>query len=194
MLSKLEAVNLILDGIGEDPVNSLTSGNPDAEAAERRLDRTKIDVLSKGWHCNTREDVQFTADANGYITVTGSAIDVDTVGTSGSTDVVLDSSDSKLIDRENNTKIFTVGKTLRCRVVYNLDWDVLPYSLRRYIAARAAREFQGSAMGSAELDGFTSRDEQIALAEAVSADMATRDLNILKANRNWGRPRVRRWR
>ena len=45
-LSKLEAVNIILDGIGETPVSSLDSGLPDAEAAETKLNEihtTKAD-------------------------------------------------------------------------------------------------------------------------------------------------------
>ena len=36
-LSKIEAVNIVLESIGEAPVSSLTSGLPDAEAAESKV-------------------------------------------------------------------------------------------------------------------------------------------------------------
>ena len=46
-LSKLEAVNIILDGIGETPVSSLDSGLPDAEAAETKLNEIHKTVCQK---------------------------------------------------------------------------------------------------------------------------------------------------
>ena len=48
-LTKLEAVNMVLDAIGESPVSSLTSGLPDAEAAEAKLDEVRVEILSRGW-------------------------------------------------------------------------------------------------------------------------------------------------
>ena len=51
-LTKLEAVNIVLDAIGESPVSSLTSGLPDAEAAEAKLDEVRTEILSRGWHQN----------------------------------------------------------------------------------------------------------------------------------------------
>ena len=47
MLTKLEAVNIVLDSIGETPVSSLTSGLPDAESAEAKLDEVTTEVLAK---------------------------------------------------------------------------------------------------------------------------------------------------
>jgi hypothetical protein len=42
MLTKLQAVNIILDSIGETPISSLTSGLPDGESAEAKLDEVKL--------------------------------------------------------------------------------------------------------------------------------------------------------
>ena len=53
MLTKIEAVNIILNVIGETPVSSLASGLPDAEAAELKLDQTVKEVLAKGWQQNS---------------------------------------------------------------------------------------------------------------------------------------------
>jgi len=39
MLTKIEAVNIILNVIGETPVSSLASGLPDAEAADSNWTR-----------------------------------------------------------------------------------------------------------------------------------------------------------
>jgi hypothetical protein len=51
--TKLDAVNTILIGIGEAPVNTLGSGLQEAEIAEVVLDNINREVQSKGWTFNT---------------------------------------------------------------------------------------------------------------------------------------------
>ena len=48
--TKLEAVNIMLSTIGENPVNSLTSGLVDAELAETILGSVSKAVQSEGWN------------------------------------------------------------------------------------------------------------------------------------------------
>lgn len=194
-MTKLEAVNLMLDAIGEDPVNSLSSGNPDAEDAERRLGSVTKDVLDVGWHYNTRIR-ELVADNSGYITVPGNALSVDTVDKDAHLDVVV--VNSRLYDLDEETDVWTVGRKVKCQIIYSFDFADLPYALQRYIAARAAREFQESVMGSVSLDSFTARQEQMALenlnghqAEKDDFNMVT-DNGLLGAalyrnNRFWGR-------
>ena len=59
-MTKLEAVNLMLDSIGESPVSSLSSGLADAETAERIFNQVDKDVQAVGWHVNC---LLYTSDA-----------------------------------------------------------------------------------------------------------------------------------
>lgn len=184
MLSRLDAVNAMLEAIGEDPVNSLTSGNPDAEAAVRKLDAVKTKILADGWHCNTRESITLTANASGVITAPGNCLSIDTVGWSRRYDVILKG--TTLFNRGEDTATFPVGLRLQVDYTLDLEWDDLTYTLKQYIAARAAREFQAGAISSTTLDSFVSRDEIDALFKAKAEDMNTRDINMLRDNPNSG--------
>ena len=142
--TKLEAVNELLDAIGEDPVSSLSSGLDDAEAAERILDRISKRVQKTGWHCNTDEELTLVRDLDGNISVPQNTLKIDTVGLSRCINVVMKG--DRLYDVKNKT--FTFDQSLICRVVYELDFEELTSALQDYITAIAAREFQASVMGS----------------------------------------------
>lgn len=86
-LTKLEAVNIILDAIGETPVSSLESGLPDAEAAETKLNEINKTVQAKGWHQNTEKKLKLMPDSNKNIIVPANYLRVDTTGTSQATNV-----------------------------------------------------------------------------------------------------------
>ena len=86
-LTKLEAVNIILDSIGETPVSSLESGLPDAEAAVTKLDEINKTVQSKGWHQNTEKKLKLVPDSNKNIVVANNYLRVDTTGTTKSINV-----------------------------------------------------------------------------------------------------------
>ena len=77
MLTKLDAVNIVLNSIGETPVSSLTSGLPDAEAAESKLDGTIKEVLAKGWHQNLERGIIMSRNRDGEIVVPRQYLRVD---------------------------------------------------------------------------------------------------------------------
>ncbi|SVB25525.1 uncharacterized protein METZ01_LOCUS178379, partial [marine metagenome] len=60
--SKLDAINSMLIGIGEAPVNTLNSGLQEAEVAEIVLDSISREVQSAGWVFNT--DIRYTLSPN----------------------------------------------------------------------------------------------------------------------------------
>jgi hypothetical protein len=69
-LSKLEAVNALLESIGHSHVAALdTGGFSDAAQAERVLDRTLIEQMGLGWHDNVVFSKPFTPE--GEIVVSG---------------------------------------------------------------------------------------------------------------------------
>ena len=129
--SKLDAVNSILLGIGEAPVNTLGSGLQEAEIAEVTLNNINREVQSIGWHFNT--EIRYTLDKteSGIINLPANCLKVDVTAVlrDYNTDVVERS--RKLYDRVKNTFVFTAD--IETDIVVLLDFEDIPEAARRYI-------------------------------------------------------------
>lgn len=180
MLTKLEAVNIILNSIGETPVSSLASGLPDAEEAEAKLDATALEVLSKGWHQNVERGLYLSRQASGEIVVPNHYLRVDTVDEDRNINVTIREQGGrrKVFDVINQK--FKFDKDIKCNVIVSIEYEGLTFELQNYIAQRAARKFQESVMGSAQLDNFMVRQEQEAYAALLDGEAETEDNNILR--------------
>lgn len=176
--SKLDAVNQILSGIGESPVSSLNSGLPDAESAERFLDETSLDIQESGWQCNTDSGLTLTPDVTGNIHLPGPTLRVDSSGPDAYRDLV--ERDNRLYDRDNKTFIFTRAVTVD--LVQQLDFESLPYRLRKYITAKAARVYQERTEGSVALDSFLRKEEEDCKAKWLDTEADGDDLNVLTSS------------
>lgn len=177
---RLEAINQCLRAIGEAPVNSTSSGVPDAEKANVHINQITKVVLSAGWSPNSAFDVTLTPDQDGIIKVASNILRIDTSGVDRATAVtVLKDTDSidKLFKVKDQSFLFT--DPVVCDLVYYFDIDSLPFPLQNYIAARAARQFQEDVMGSVSLDGFTSREEANAWAMLLDYEADQEDSNCL---------------
>lgn len=179
-MEKLEAVNIILDTLMEDQVSSLTSGLPDAEAAERLLDEVSRDVQADGYHCNTDEEFVLTPDTDGNMNLPSNCLHIDTSGDDEDRDVV--QRGTKLYDRDEQT--FTFDGPLTVRLVSLLDFADLPYRLAYYIAVRAARTYQEREMGSVSLDTTASRKEAEAKAKLEDTEADADDANVLRQSKS----------
>ena len=58
----LTATNSILSSIGQAPVTTTTSTNPQINLVTDILDATILDVLNEEWHFNTEKNVEFCPD------------------------------------------------------------------------------------------------------------------------------------
>ena len=181
-LTKLEAVNMVLDAIGESPVSSLTSGLPDAEAAEAKLDEVRVEILSRGWHQNIEKDVTLKRDANNEILLSNIYLRVDSTGGDKDVNVVQRYSNGKRKLFNISKRQYTFDKDLVVDLIIDIPFDELTVELQNYIAARAARKFQESALGSASLDSFTVRAEAEAWAGLQDAEAENEDNNIIKSS------------
>ncbi|SFZ81663.1 hypothetical protein SAMN02983003_0622 [Devosia enhydra] len=176
---RLDAINRCLDAIGESPVNSHKSGVPDAEDASRVIDRITKEVLEPGWVVNTVVKT-LSPDLDGVIKIPPNVIKVDTVGRDKRLAVTV-RNDTDGIDKlfaiKDQSFIFTAP--VLTEVVYYFDIDGLPFPLQNYIAAKSARVFQESSMGSVALDSFTVRQEKEALAMLQDYEAEQEDSNVL---------------
>lgn len=178
-MTKLEAINEILDTIGETPVSSLSTALPDAKTAVRILDRVTKRVLSTGYHCNTEYDYPMPRDEDNRIPVPPNILRIDTYGRDFHRDATIRVLNSVryLYDVDNHS--FTFDRTLRCVVVWNIPFEALTYGLQLYIACLAAREFQISELGSVAYDGLIGRTLAEAKAAMEDEEAENEDNNIL---------------
>ncbi len=177
--TKLEAINELLDAIGEAPVNSETNtGLVEADLAVARLDKTSRRVQKRGWHWNTLKDYVLDPDVSGNINLPAATLEVDSVSRSAHKDVV--QRGDRLYDRDNNTFVFTDPVTVDISLF--LDFEDLPENARDYITLRAARKFQQRTFGSTELSEFDREDEQQAWFDMLDAESDAGDFNMLRDN------------
>jgi len=176
LTSKLDAINSMLIGVGEAPVNTLNSGLQEAEIAAITLTTVSREVQSSGWTFNTDLKITLVRNTANNIVVPLNTLQVDTLGLKRryDTDVVLRS--GKLYDRTTNSFVFTAD--IEVDIVLLFDFEELPEVARRYITLRAGRKFQENTIGSSEMTQLQYKDEQNALFALREADSQAADFNI----------------
>lgn len=169
----LEAVNALLENIGEAPVSSLDDLALDASHAQNTLFRVSREVQTKGWHWNTSVR-KLTRDSNKEFLLPSNTVRVDTIGPSQLIDVVMRG--GKLYDRRNykNTTVFE-EREIHVEMVQVLGFEELPEAARQYIYIRASRIFQEQHAGSPLTNQFDQRDEYDALATLRDDDNRSAD-------------------
>ena len=174
--SKLDAINSMLIGIGEAPVNTLNSGLQEAEIAEIVLDSISREVQSAGWSFNT--DIRYILSPNSSkeILLPTNTLQVDTTGLKRDYDSDIIERNGKLYDRTKNTYEF--DGEVKVDLVYLFEFENLPEVARRYITLRAGRKFQENTLGSSEMTQLQFKDEQAALINLKDFESQTADYNI----------------
>jgi len=174
--SKLDAVNSILIGIGEAPVNTLGSGLQEAEIAEVTLDNVSREIQSRGWTFNT--DLRYTLSKNsdGIINLPLNCLKVDVTSVLRDYDTDVVERDRKLYDRVKNSFVFT--EDIETDIVVLLEFHELPENARRFITLRAARKFQENILGSSTLSQLQADEEQNALFALREAEAEVGDYTI----------------
>ena len=179
-LTALDAVNQMLQSIGQGRVNSLnTSFSVDAENAEVTLANTTREVLSRGWYFNREYDYPLTADDDGIIQLPNNCL---SFAPNRDRQTFLVERARRLYDRINHTYEFEPGYTVKGSIVWHLPFDELPHVARQYIGRRAGREFQIGAVGAELLYKFTREMEAEALAELTREHLRVEQPNAINDN------------
>jgi hypothetical protein len=180
MTTKLEAVNVMLSSIGEEPIEALGDNNPDdAISAQEILDESTREILSRGWHFNSDFNVQLVPDANGQITVPDDVSRIDVTGAnSGGRDIVYRK--GVLFDKEANSDEFTAP--VLANVVRLFEFEEIPQSLRRWITIKASRLFVDRILGEDAVGRYTRQEEISAEQQARREEIVTGNFSILTNN------------
>jgi hypothetical protein len=177
--SKLDMINDALLAIGESPfidgtvVDNIPVGT-DGETAKRLVEKTMVEVQSRGWYFNTDYDFVLTPDINGFITMPPNTLRVD-FGNAGNKHRYTIKNGS-IYDYLNKT--FIIESELLCDVTWLVDYAELPPEAYEYISLRAARKTQQKLIGSVETDSFTIRDETDSYVNLQRRQAQSQDYNI----------------
>lgn len=183
-LTRLTAVNRILRGAGENPVNSLSAdGLNDTALAEAVLDEVNVTIQLRGLTANTQIETR-NMDADGFIQLPdnclralGSGDDVDRV-------FVMRGSPPKLYDVQESTFVFTAAVELE--LVMGLDFDALPPAHQFEIVDNAARLYQAQTVGDRGVDGMLNEISQLSRIQSRRQDILNRNSSILRPDRSAG--------
>jgi hypothetical protein len=174
-LTELEAVNIMLESIGEMAVNTLDDDAiSDASVARQILHNVSRQIQAQGLQCNSEKDYSLIKDENGNIYIPNNALQVDASDTNLNVSV----RGNRLYDKDNHT--FAFKDNIDVDIVLFLPWEELPEVVRDYVVIKAARQFQRKVLGSETLDAISGIDEAQAFLAFRQQELKTKDCNIFK--------------
>lgn len=186
-VTELESVNLMLNSIGESPVNSLVqSGVSEVSIAQNILHNVSRNLQAKGYFWNTEIDYPLSLDSDQKIPLASNVLKVDTLDPTLRTV----QRGNYLYDLTNHTYVFT--EVPKVTITFFLPFEELPQLARNYITIAAGRDFQRKIVGSDTLNAITQEDEMKALIALQEYEDDVADYSIYDSydaarviNRNW---------
>lgn len=175
-MSELDAVNVILMTVGEQPVNTLeTPGLSEVSIARTTLHQVSRKVQAEGFVFNTEEGYRIPPDLDGHINLPPNTLRVTPTDRSRR----LVQRGTRLYDIDNKT--FKFKDPVELDLVLFLPFEELSQAARDYITIRAAREFQTRVLGSEKLTQLTAFDEQQAYLALIREDSDARRYNMMRS-------------
>jgi hypothetical protein len=180
--SFLEAVNRVLQMMGEAPVNSLNGQYGLALQAQDSLNDVSRKLQSEGWSFNTDREKLLQRNASTNEIAVGSNISRVVIDAYRYPALDIVQRGGKLYDRFNNTYVF--DEDLYVDVTIILEWEELPEHARQYITIKAGRQLQEAILGSVDLTKINLTAEMEAKALFLDEETVVSDHSMLRGNPN----------
>lgn len=152
-MTLLEAVNVMLQSIGESKVDELTEDLEEVTVAVDTIREASLEVQSHGWTFNTEDILMELETGTGKIIVPDNTLSIDPVDPY----VRVTQRGRYLYDIANNSYVFC--NPVRCTLVSCLDYDCLPQHARQFILARAGRRYTERFLGAETYTKFSQQYE-----------------------------------
>lgn len=178
----LEAINRILQMMGEAPINSLNGQYGLGQQAEEMLKDVSRKVQSDGWSFNTDYERDMVPDSITKEISVGANVSRVVVDPYNYPSLEVVQRGSKLYDRRAKSYQFT--QPFKADVTYMLEWEELPEHARQYIAIKAGRHLQESIIGSVDLSKLNITAEAEARALFMEEETYVSQNNYLRGNPN----------
>ena len=179
--SFLEAVNRVLQMLGEAPVNSLQGQFGLAKQAEDSLNDVSRKIQAEGWSFNTDYEVTLQRNTSNEIPV-GASVSRVVVSPTEYPDYDVIQRGAKLYDRRRQSYTFT--EDLKADVTSLLTWDDLPEHAHQYIMIKAGRQLQEAILGSGDLTKINLTQELEARSQFLEEETTKSEHNMLRGNPN----------
>lgn len=160
--TELDAINLILSGIGEAPVNSLTeSESIDVDNARSLLATVSRNIQRQGWQFNTLTNVTIMPDTNSK-----------KIRYNPSWIKIIATNDEVYVKRGDflynlTEKTDTFNEEVQLTIIEAVDFEDLPDEFKTFIAAEAAIFFQERYLGDENVSQELRIEESRAYADIV---------------------------
>lgn len=175
--TKLNAVNYCLMTINESPINTLENLQvSDAYFILELLNTETINIQMQGWCFNTDENFTLTPNQDGEIILPPNILFLDPVDVTSK--IVM--RDGKLYDAKNKT--FKINKEIKANIIWNVDFDNLPYPAQRYITIRTARMACLKLLNDYDTYKMLDKEEYEALAELQRYETSQGDYNVFRGS------------
>lgn len=177
--TELEAVNVILNNIGETSVSSLEDETlVDALMARSLLTTVSRELQTKSWHWNTDLERKMLRTNKGEIVLPTNTMSVVPAGADKGLDLV--QRGRRLYDRRKHTYNFT--KDITVNLTVSLPFDEMPETARRFVTLRAARMFQEQTISSESLAQGDRVDEAIAYSTLMTEHLRVAGYSMLNGS------------
>ena len=180
----LEAVNICLQNIGEQPINSLENEQiAEAAMAERTILEFFKEGQTRGWSWNTEYGYEFPKE-NDQIIIPTNVVSFSPDQYEWNGRFVLRG--QKVYDKEERRYTIpdSVTKTLKADVIWLLPWDECPEAYNRWTTIRSARVFSDRVLADDSIFKYTAVDEQAALVELQRVEVDQAQANSLTGGSN----------
>lgn len=180
--SFLEAVNRVLQMMGEAPINSLNGQYGLALQAQDSLNDVSRRLQSEGWSFNTDREKLLQRNASTNEIAVGPNISRVVIDAYRYPALDVVQRGGKLYDRYNNTYVFDEDLYVDATII--LEWEELPEHARQYITIKAGRQLQEAILGSADLTKINLTAEMEAKALFLDEETVVNDHSMLRGNPN----------
>ena len=145
----LEAVNRVLQMLGEAPVNSLNGQFGLAQQAQDAINDVSRKIQTEGWSFNTDYERLLMRDTVTQQISVGANVSRVRVDPYSYPDIDVVQRGNRLYDRRAGSYQFS--EDLYVDVTYILEWDEVPEYAHQYFMIKAGRQLQEAILGSADL-------------------------------------------
>jgi len=179
----LEAVNIVLMNIGEQPVSTLENQQVlEARTAEATILEQHKEGQTRGWSWNSEREYPFLRNTSGEILVPSNVVSWQPDPLEYQHRYQLRG--QRVYDKEARSYQISAPELL-ADVVWLLPWDECPEAYNRWALIRAARVFSARTIGEVSGVQYSQLDEQQALIELLRVENTQEAPNMITGRRRF---------
>jgi hypothetical protein len=170
--TELAAVNQIIGAVGQAPVTSLNSPNPEIAIARSTLQDVNREIQAEGWAFNSEKEYPFVLDTNGELPLPDNVLSIALSRLPENLNIEVTRRNGKLYNKLDHTFVWDQIKSpLKCDVVWLYDLEDVPQPVADYIIARASVVSCGRLLGDTEQYRLLKDREVYTRAVALESDL-----------------------